>query len=160
MVQNYSISKMVIVAIAAIANNCFSEDEGGTRADEGGHWMIIINDELVSCLREEYLPLLLAKYLSRRITVWVLDPTWYTKMSTIMCTFKSSSDGHGALSINLICPQRDLPHGNFRLMKKYQLNHSETGVTEGSMYQQIVSYSLMNKCPSLVFICTYYLVPM
>lgn len=40
--QNYSISKRVIVAIAAIANNCFSEDEGGTRADDsGGHWMII-----------------------------------------------------------------------------------------------------------------------
>lgn len=93
----------------------------------------MMNDELIFCLREEYLPLLLPKYLSHRITVWVLGSTWYTQMSTIMCTFKSSSDGHGASSIYLICPQRDLPHDNFRLMKEYQLNHSETGVTEGSI---------------------------
>lgn len=39
---------MVIVAIAAIANNCFSEDKGETRADEAGHWT---NDELIFCLR-------------------------------------------------------------------------------------------------------------
>lgn len=44
----YSISKRVIVAIAAIANNCFSEDKGETRADEAGHWT---NDELIFCLR-------------------------------------------------------------------------------------------------------------
>lgn len=47
----YSISKQVIGAFAAIANNCFSENEGETRADDVGHWIITINDEPSFCLR-------------------------------------------------------------------------------------------------------------
>lgn len=59
-----------------------------------------------------------------------LVSTWYTKMVNDYVHFsRVHLTDMAPHPIYLICPLRDLPHGNFRLMKEYQLNHSETGVS-------------------------------
>lgn len=43
-------------------------------------WLLLMMSLSSAYEGSTYLPLLLPKYLSRRITVWVLGSTWYTKM--------------------------------------------------------------------------------
>lgn len=162
MVQNYSINKRVIVAIAAIANNCSSEDEGGTRADEGGHWTVIINDELIFCLRGEYIlappsaeiPIASNYGLGSRFYMVHKDVQRLCALSRVHLTDMAP---HLSTLFALEAIYLTTTFGWWRSTNWITVKLGL--VTEGSMYQHIVSYGPMSSCPfSGVYM--YYVIPM
>lgn len=158
---------------AAIANNCFLR---GLGREEQSRWgrpleMIMINDEIIFCLREKY-PLtrgILAPpsaentYHLDLLSGFSVLHTWYMYTKDVndyvrFQEFHRPDVAHSA--IYLICSQLSawiLPHAaTFRLMEGV-INHinGETGVTEGTKHILATWYFMAQWASSCPFSVVY-----